>query len=234
MSKIYFNLQKMGFIRASSALVIFLTVFSNFSSQILVNAQCGPTSTGSFCTVTGGTGSIPRRLRILSGRFGGGVRLSDPYDCGGDRIYGSAEGGFMPYTLTLRLEGDGGIILNKSVIINANGQDWHSPVSYDSTSPDYIPKGNYRITSSVVDATGASDTFTYNAFIRSGADCLTNNNSSNPTTTITTNNGNTNGSNTNNGGTTSQNGDIIKIVRTQLLRTGGFAHENPILFSSSF
>jgi hypothetical protein len=226
MSKTYFNLQKIDFMRVLLASLAFLAFFSNFNSQISVNT-CGPTNTGSSCTVTGGSTTTLRRLRILSGRFGDGVRLTDPYDCGGDRIYGSVEGGVMPYTLTLRLEGSNGRILNKDVIVNANGQDWHSPVSYDSSSPDYVPTGNYRITSSVVDDTGATDTFTYTAFIRSGADCLTSNNNNSTNLTLNITGQNTDQNNSQNGG------DAIKVVRTYLLRTGGIAQENPVLFSSS-
>jgi len=195
----------------------------------------------------GGTGSILRIRRGLV-RIMDGLRIRDPYDCGGSIIYGFVEGGVRPYTIDVRLVNKDGVsaTINRGVDFAADGQNWTITVSYDRNNASFIPTGNYTITSSVRDTNGATDTEIYTAFIRPASECSNNSNGNNSTNNSSSKNSSqpsssssssavvvVNQSNNNKTTTLSQTTDAVKVVQTQLLRTGGFAQNNPLLFSSS-
>lgn len=219
-------------------LAVFLTIliaFSNSSAGISVNAQYG------------GTVSSVNNLRNRPGRNVNGIELDDPYDCGGLIIGGSVQGGTKPYSVTLTLISSNRT-LNRTAIFGSDRENWTSEVSYDTTNPSYIPTDTYTITSFVRDANGSTAVYTYSAFIRPPKDCNSNNSNQNTnqnnSSTISKSSVNssssssssvviTTQSNNNTNTPLSQTYEVIKVVQTQLLRTGGFAQNNPLLFSSS-
>jgi hypothetical protein len=203
----------------------------------------------------GGSGTIQKILKVLDGfRNQDGLKLVDPYNCGGQVIYGFVQGGSKPYTVSLSIVNKDRTI-NRGVNFANDGNNWTTPVSYDSNNSNFIPTGEYVINSSVRDATGATDSYAYSAFIRPPQDCNSSNsnrNSSQSSIQLTQNNNsiNSNSSVSNSSSSSkaiviatqssnntniplSQTNEVIKVVQTQLLRTGGFAQNNPLLFSSS-
>lgn len=195
---------------------------------------------------TGGGGTTQKLLQILDGlRNIDGLKLEDPYDCGGQIIYGFVQGGTKPYTVSLSIVNRDRTI-NRGANFANDGSNWTVPVSYDSNSSNYIPTGEYVINSSVRDANGSTDSYTYSAFIRPPQDCNTSSNnntspsvnsniysSSSSNASIVTLNQSGNNNNNDTGAPLSQTNQVVKIVQTQLLRTGGFGQSNPLLFSSS-
>ena len=179
-----------------------------------------------------------------------GLKLIDPYDCGGAIIYGAVQGGIKPYTVSLSIVNKDRSI-NRGVNFANDGNNWTAPVSYDSNNSNFIPTGEYVINSSVRDATGATDSYAYSAFIRPPQDCNSsnsnrsssqlsqNNNSINSNSSVNSSSSSSKSvvmvaqSNNNTNIPLSQTNEVIKVVQTQLLRTGGFAQNNPLLFSSS-
>ena len=193
-------------------------------------------------------GNTQKSLKVLDGfRSQDGLKLLDPYNCGGSVIYGFVQGGIKPYSVSVSIINKDRTI-NRSVNFAGDGNNWTTPVSYDSNNSSFIPTGEYLINSSVRDASGATDSYTYSAFIRPSKDCNSDNSSQNSNQNNNSANSNSSASNSSssskpivittqsNNNTNiplSQTSEVIKVVQTQLLRTGGFAQNNPLLLSSS-
>lgn len=196
-------------------------------------------------------GNDQKSLKVLDGfRSQDGLKLLDPYNCGGSVIYGFVQGGSKPYSVSISIINKDRTI-NRGVNFAGDGNNWTTSVSYDSNNSNFIPTGEYLINSNVRDASGATDSYTYSAFIRPPKDCNSatssnssqnsnqDNNSANSNSSASNSSSSskpiviTTQSNNNTNIPLSQTSEVIKVVQTQLLRTGGFAQNNPLLLSSS-
>jgi len=232
MKKLIFKFEPTALLKVLTKSFVFLTILTTFSnnfSGISVNAQYGGIISTTINTTT--------NLKHSPGRYGNGLKLDDPYDCGGFKIYGYVEGGTKPYSVTLTLISSNRT-LNRTAVFGNDRENWTSEVSYDTTNPNYIPTDTYTITSIARDANGSTATYTYSAFIRPSKDCKNDTtNTATNSSAITWNSASTKNSATtvitNGTNETPKTGEVVKVVQTQLLRTGAFAQSNPVVFSSS-
>ena len=223
MANFYLKLTPINFFKFLHSFFLAFTILATFSNSLQITTQAQ----------YGGTVSTVNNVKHSPGRYGNGIKLEDPYNCGGFKIYGYVEGGTRPYSVNLTLI-SGSRTINRIVIFDKDGQNWMSEVSYDSGNVNFIPKDTYTITSSARDANGSVATYTFSALIQPLKDCSTSNTTANSTNNTTSSNKNsatnviTNGTNE-----TPKTGEVVKVVQTQLLRTGGFVQSNPVVFSSS-
>lgn len=224
MANFYLKLTQINFFKFLHSLFLALTIFATFSNSLQITTQAQ----------YGGTASTVNNVKHSPGRYGNGIKLEDPYNCGGFKIYGYVEGGTRPYSVNLTLI-SGSRTINRTVIFDRDGQNWMSEVSYDSGNVNFIPKDTYTITSSARDANGSVATYTFSALIQPLKDCTSNTATTSSAASNNTSSSKNSAANVITNGTneTPKTGEFVKVVQTQLLRTGGFVQSNPVVFSSS-
>ena len=224
MANFYLKLTPINFFKFLHSFFLAFTILATFSNSLQITTQAQ----------YGGTTSTVNNVKHSPGRYGNGIKLDDPYDCGGFKIYGYVEGGTRPYSVNVTLISSSRTI-NRTVTFDRDGQNWMSEVSYDSGNVNFIPKDTYNITSTARDANGSTATYNFSALIQPLKDCTSNTATTSSATSNNTSSSKNSTANVITNGTneTPKTGEVVKVVQTQLLRTGGFVQSNPVVFSSS-